>query len=61
MIIFVLNRKEKDNIWLIFTGAIVGLITYWTIMRGIIASSKCVEDDFSELTEKLLGGKTRFF
>lgn len=58
---FAIRASYFGLCWLIVTGAIVGLITYWTIMRGIIASSKCVEDDFSELTEKLLGGKTRFF
>ena len=58
---FAIRTSYFGLCWLIVTGAIVGLITYWTIMRGIIASSKCVEDDFSELTEKLLGGKTRFF
>ena len=28
-------------------------------MRGSIASSKCKEDDYSEITERILGRKAR--
>ena len=38
-----------------------GGVTYWSIIRGIIASSKNEEDDYSELTEKILGKKFRIF
>ena len=58
---FAIRATYFGLVWLIVTGAIVGIITYWSIMCGIIASSKSKEDDYSELTEKILGRKTRHF
>ena len=40
---------------------LVGAATYWSIIRGIIASSKNEEDDYSELTQKILGKKIKIF
>ena len=34
-------------VWFIVTGIIVGIITYWSLMLGVIASSKSKEDDYS--------------
>ena len=37
----------------------MAIINYWSILLGVYASSKFKEDDFSELTEKILGRKMR--
>ena len=58
---FAIRATYFGLVWLIVTGAVVGIITYWSLMCGIIASSKCKEDDYSELTEKILGKKARIF
>ena len=48
-------------VWFIITGIIVGIITYWSLMLGVYASSRRKEDDYSELTEQILGKKARIF
>ena len=48
-------------VWFIITGIIVGTITYWSLMLGVYASSRRKEDDYSELTEQILGKKARIF
>ena len=58
---FAIRATYFGLVWLVIAGAIVGVITYWSIMCGIIASSKNVEDDYSELTQKILGRKVRIF
>ena len=58
---FAIRATYFGLVWLIVSGAIVGVITYWSIMCGIIASSKNEEDDYSELTQKILGRKARIF
>ena len=45
--------------WLLVETIIVGILNYWTIMRGAITSSKCKVDDYSEITEAILGRKVR--
>ena len=56
---FAVRAKYFGLVWLIVACIIVGIINYWTIMRGVLASSKCKEDDYSEITEKILGRKMR--
>ena len=56
---FAVRAKSFGLTWLIIACILVGVINYWTIMRGSIASSKCKENDYSEITEKILGKKAR--
>ena len=58
---FAVRAKSFGLVWLIVACILVGVINYWTIMRGVLASSKCKEDDYSELIEKILGKKARIF
>ena len=58
---FAIRATYFGLVWLIIIGAIVGVVTYWSLMLGVIASSKNEEDDYSELTEKILGKKVRIF
>ena len=58
---FAIRATYFGLVWLIVIGAIVGVVTYWSLMLGVIASSKNEEDDYSELTEKILGKKVRIF
>ena len=48
-------------IWLIIFCIIVGFITYWAMIRAVYVSSKNTSDDYSEITEKILGKKWRYF
>ena len=56
---FAIRAKNFGLIWFIIACIIVGIINYWTIMRGVETSSKFRENDYSELTEKILGRKAR--
>ena len=58
---FAIRATYFGLVWLIVAGAVVGLVTYWSLMLCVIASSKNEEDDYSELTEKILGKKVRIF
>ena len=58
---FAIRATYFGLIWFVVTGIIVGFITYWSLMLCVYASSKNKEDDFSELTEKILGKKARIF
>ena len=58
---FAIRAKYFGFIWMIVAIAIVGVATYWSLMLGVYASSKNEEDDFSELTKKILGQKARIF
>ena len=58
---FAIRATYFGLVWLIVTGAIVGVVTYWSLMLGVIASSKNEEDDYSELTEKNTWKKVRIF
>ena len=58
---FAIRATYFGLVWLVVAGAIVGLVTYWSLMLCVIASSKNEEDDYSELTEKILGKKVRIF
>ena len=56
---FAVKAKSFGLVWFLVAVVIVGIINYWTIMAGAKASSKCEEDDYSELTQKILGRKAR--
>ena len=58
---FAVRVKYFGLVWFVLSCVVVGAVTYWSIIRGIIASSKNEEDDYSELTEKILGKKFRIF
>ena len=57
--IFTFGKRAKAFwlVWLLVFCVVVAVINYWSIMRCVYASEKCEEDDFSEITEKLLGRK----
>ena len=57
---FALKAKTFGLVWFLLAVVLAGIINYWTIMAGAKASSKYNEDDYSELTEKILGKKARF-
>ena len=56
---FALKAKTFGLLWLLVAAVVVGAINYWSIMCGAKASSKCDQDDYSEITEKILGRKAR--
>ena len=56
---FAIRAKSFGLVWFIVACIIAGIINYWTIMRGVETSSKFRENDYSELTEKILGRKAR--
>ncbi len=56
---FAIRAKSFGLLWFIFFTIIVGLITYWSLSRCCIASSRINEDDYSAITEKILGKKAK--
>ena len=59
---FAVKAKSFGLVWLIVCLIIVAVVNYWTIIRGVLASSKCQNhDDFSEITSLILGKKMRNF
>ena len=57
---FAVKAKSFGLVWLIVCCIIVAIVNYWTITRGVIASSRCEKfDDFSDITEQILGKKMR--
>ena len=59
--IFSLAQKTKSFglVWIIIFCVLVGIINYWSIMRGFFASIKLKDTNYSELTEKYLGKNAR--
>ena len=53
------RAKEIGLIWLIVFCFVVAAVDYWSIMNGCVASSKVDVDDYSEITEKIIGKKSR--
>ena len=51
--------KSFGLIWILVACFAVAAIDYWSIMNCSIASSKVEEDDFSEVTRKLIGKKPK--
>ena len=56
---FAVRVKSFGLIWFLVACILTAIINYWTIMRGVIASFKYKEYDYSELTQKILGRKFR--
>ena len=56
---FAVRAKTFGLIWFLVVCVVVACINYWSIMRCVYASSRCKEDDYSEITEKILGRKMR--
>lgn len=56
---FAIRAKSFGLIWFIVFTIIVALITYWSLSRCCIASSRINEDDYSAITEKILGRKAK--
>ena len=56
---FAIRAKSFGLVWLLVACVITGLINYWSIMNCCYASSKCKSDDYSEITEKILGRRMR--
>ena len=56
---FAVRAKAFGLIWFLVFCVIVGAINYWSIMRCVYASSRCKVDDYSEITEKIMGKKMR--
>ena len=56
---FAIRAKQFGLVWFLIACVIVAIVNYWSIMRCVIASSRCKEDDYSEITEKILGKKMR--
>ena len=56
---FANRAKSFGLVWLLVFCFVVAIVNYWSIMRVVHASKVCKEDDFSEITEKLLGRKMR--
>ena len=46
-------------IWILIFCFLIALVNYWSLMNCTIASSKVKHDDYSEVTEALLGKKAR--
>ena len=58
---FAVKAKTFGLLWFLVFVIIIGIINYWSIMAGAKASSKCDEDDYSEITLKFLGKKQKLF
>ena len=47
-------------VWILVFCVLIAIINYWSLMNCSIASSRVKEDDYSEITERILGKNTRF-
>ena len=47
-------------VWILVFCVIIAIINYWSLMNCSIASSRVKEDDFSDITNVILGPKARF-
>ena len=56
---FAVRAKAFGLIWLIVACVICGIVNYWSIMKCVYASHKNKENDYSEITENVLGKKMR--
>ena len=57
---FAVRAKSFGLFWMLFFCFLVAIINYWSIMRCVYSSSRCTLDDYSEITEKFLGKRSRF-
>ena len=57
---FAVKAKTFGLVWFLVACTLVAVVNYWTITRGVLASSKCDNnDDFSEIVEHHMGKKMR--
>ena len=57
---FAVRAKAFGLVWFLVVCVVVAIVNYWSIMRCVYASSRCKDqDDYSEITEKILGRKMR--
>ena len=56
---FAVRAKSFGLFWLLFFCFLVAIINYWSIMRCVYTSSRCELDDYSEITEKYMGRRSR--
>jgi amino acid permease len=57
---FAVRAKAFGLVWFLITCCVVAVVNYWSIMKCVIASSRCPKkDDYSEITEEILGKKMR--
>ena len=56
---FAVWTKSFGLVWILVACFCVAAVDYWSIMNCSIASSTVKEDDFSEVTETLLGKKAK--
>ena len=57
---FAVKAKTFGLVWFLVACTLVAVVNYWTITRGVLASSKCDNnDDFSEIVEYHMGKKMR--
>ena len=52
-----IRAKSFGLVWILVACFFVALINYWSLSRCCIASSTVKEDDYSSITEKILGKK----
>jgi amino acid permease len=57
---FAVKAKTFGLVWFLVACLLVAVVNYWTITRGVLASSKCDNnDDYSEIVEQIMGKKMR--
>ena len=57
---FAVRAKSFGMVWLLVCCFLVAAINYWSIIRCVYASSTCENcDDFSEITQQLMGKRSR--
>ena len=57
---FAVRAKAFGLVWFLIICCVVAVVNYWSIMRCVIASSRFPgKDDYSEITEIILGKKMR--
>lgn len=51
--------KSYGLVWILVFCVIIAAINYWSLMNCSVSSSRVKSDDFSEITEEILGKKAR--
>ena len=46
-------------VWILVFCVLIAIVNYWSLMNCSIASSRVKEDDYSEITERILGKKAK--
>ena len=46
-------------VWILVFCILIAIVNYWSLMNCSIASSRVKEDDYSEITERILGKKAK--